>query len=86
MYVKFLEDAKAEKVEDAVKSFTWAYDTEKKHRDFYQKALQAFNVNDESTLPYSYAVCPVCGNTYDEATVEEKCAFCLTPKEQFVVF
>jgi rubrerythrin len=86
MYVKFLEDAKAEKVEDAVKSFTWAYDTEKKHRDFYQKALQAFNVNNESTLPYSYAVCPVCGNTYDEATVEEKCAFCLTPKEQFVVF
>jgi len=29
MYVKFINDAKAEKVNDAVKSFTWAIDTEK---------------------------------------------------------
>ncbi len=30
-----------------------------------------------------YLVCPVCGNTYDAAAVDAKCAFCGTPKEKF---
>ena len=37
MYPRFLADAKAEKVDKAVKSFTWAFDTEKKHQQFYTK-------------------------------------------------
>src|SRR5665647_2068824 len=36
MYPQFLADAKAENVEKATKSFTWAFDTEKKHAAFYQ--------------------------------------------------
>jgi rubrerythrin len=85
MYVNFINDANAEKVTDAVKSFTWALDTEKKHLDFYQKALAALNANNESTLPSVFAVCPVCGNTYDNAAVDPNCAFCQTPKEQFII-
>jgi len=83
MYPQFLVDAKAEKVEKATKSFTWAFDTEKKHQQFYTKALQSLNANAQNTLPMEYAVCPVCGNTYDKATVEEKCAFCQTGKDKF---
>ena len=83
MYPQFLADAKAEKVEKATKSFTWAFDTEKKHQQFYTKALAALNANTQNTLPMEYAVCPVCGNTYDKATVEEKCAFCQTGKDKF---
>ncbi len=85
MYAKFLEDAKAEKVEKATQSFTWASDTEKKHLDFYQKALDALKANKENALPFAYAVCPVCGNTYDNANVDAKCAFCQTPKEKFII-
>jgi rubrerythrin len=86
MYPQFLADANTEKVTDATKSFTWAFDTEKKHRDFYSKALEALNGNTENALPLNYAVCPVCGNTYDKASVDQKCAFCQTPSEKFIIF
>lgn len=84
MYPQFLSDAKAEKVGKAEKSFNWAMDTEKKHYDFYQKALEALNSNNVKALPLQYAVCPVCGNTYDSAKLDEKCAFCQTGKEKFL--
>ncbi len=85
MYPQFLADAKTEKVEKAEKSFTWAFDTEKKHLQFYTNALQALKSNTEKTLPVGYAVCPVCGNTYDNANVDEKCAFCQTGKDKFII-
>jgi rubrerythrin len=85
MYPQFIADAKSEKVEKAEKSFTWALDTEKKHMELYSTSLQALQSNSENTLPYSYAVCPVCGNTYNVANVDEKCAFCQTSKEKFII-
>jgi rubrerythrin len=84
MYPKFLIDAKTEKVDKADKSFRWAFDTEMKHVNFYKKALSALESKTEKTLPFEYAVCPVCGNTYDFATVDEKCAFCGTVKGKFI--
>jgi rubrerythrin len=84
MYTGFIETAKTEKVDKAVKSFTWALDTEKKHAEFYKKALDAAKMNMEKGLPVAYMVCSVCGNTYDAAAVDEKCAFCQTPKEKFL--
>jgi rubrerythrin len=85
MYQQFLADAAAEKVEKATKSFTWASDTEKKHLQFYTNALQALKANAENTLPFEYAVCPVCGNTYDKAAMDENCAFCQTSKDKFII-
>jgi rubrerythrin len=85
MYQQFLTDAAAEKVEKATKSFNWASDTEKKHLQFYSNALQALNANNEKSLPFEYAVCPVCGNTYDKAAMDEKCAFCQTSKDKFII-
>jgi len=84
MYPQFLADAKLEKVAKATKSFTWAYDTEKKHQEFYTNALQALNANAENTVAFEYAVCPVCGNTYEKGVIDEKCAFCQTGKEKFI--
>jgi len=84
MYPQFLTDAKAEKADKATKSFTWAYDTEKKHEKFYTAALASLNANTENTLPTQYLVCPVCGNTYDKAMVDEKCSFCQTDKAKFI--
>lgn len=84
MYPQFLADAKAEKVEKAEKSFNWAFETEKKHLAFYTKALAAVQAHKENTLPFNYAVCPVCGNTYDEATIPANCDFCGTSKDKFI--
>lgn len=82
MYPQFLADAKAEKVAKAEKSFNWAFETEKKHQAFYTNALA--NVKTQYKLPFEYAVCPICGNTYDKATIQEKCAFCGTLKDKFI--
>jgi rubrerythrin len=86
MYPGFIKDAETEKVTDAVKSFTWAIDTEKKHQAFYKTALEAVNAGSESPLPASWLVCPVCGNTYEAAGVKDACDFCMTPKDKFIVF
>ncbi|HBK42058.1 MAG TPA: rubrerythrin [Porphyromonadaceae bacterium] len=84
MYPKFIEEAKAEKVDNAVKSFTWADDTEKKHAEFYKKSLTALQNKAENTLSYDFFVCPVCGNTYEAPMVDSKCAFCQTDKAKFI--
>ena len=81
-----LQAAKAENVPKAEKSFNWALDTEKKHNNFYSEALDALNMDSENILPAGYAVCPVCGNTYDISNVDEKCAFCQTDKSKFINF
>jgi rubrerythrin len=85
MYPKFLQDAKLEKAQKAEKSFTWAMDTEKKHKVFYQQNLAALQSNSEKSLPAGYAVCPVCGNTYPKSSVDAKCSFCQTSKDKFIV-
>lgn len=83
MYPGFIKDAEDEKVPDAIKSFTWAMDTEKKHEAFYKNSLDALQAGNESTLSAGYEVCPVCGNTYAEDNVDETCAFCQTPRDKF---
>jgi rubrerythrin len=86
MYPGFISTAEKEKCADAVKSFTWAFDTEKKHQAFYKTALSALNAGGEKSLPLQWFVCPVCGNTYDLNTVVSACDFCMTAKEKFVSF
>jgi rubrerythrin len=86
MYPGFIAVADSEKCAAANKSFTWAWDTEKKHQNFYTIAYTAVFAGRESTLPFVWYVCPVCGNTYDAATVKEACDFCQTKKEKFLVF
>jgi len=86
MYPAFIKDAEAESAKDANKSFTWAFDTEKKHHAFYEKALTELNAGNEQNLPKRWFVCPVCGNTYDLASIKNACDFCKTKKEKFIMF
>ena len=85
MYPQFLKDAADENVERAQRTFRWAFETEKKHSQFYTAALQALKAGTENMLPKSYMICPVCGNTYDSAKADPNCAFCGTPKARFIV-
>jgi rubrerythrin len=86
MYPGFIATAEEEKITSAKKSFTWAWDTEKKHKGFYQKALDALSANSLNTLSTEYFVCPKCGNTFEAAAVDEKCSFCMTPKDKYIGF
>lgn len=86
MYPEFIGNSEKEKCADAKKSFTWAFDTEKKHQAFYKNALASLNAGGEKTLAAHWYVCPVCGNTYDEPSVTAACDFCMTKKEKFIIF
>lgn len=85
MYPQFLADAKAEKIAKAEQSFNWAVDTEKKHQKFYADAIDALDTKTQDTFASAYAVCPVCGNTYDANAMDAKCAFCQTPNSKFIM-
>lgn len=86
MYPGFMAVADSENCADAKKSFTWAFDTEKKHQTFYKKALETITAGTETGLALEWYVCPVCGNTYDAATVKPECDFCQTKQEKFFKF
>jgi rubrerythrin len=86
MYPEFIGIAEKEKCTDGKKSFTWAFDTEKKHQLFYKNALSALNAGGEKNLAAHWYVCPVCGNTFDEPSVSSACDFCMTKKEKFILF
>jgi rubrerythrin len=86
MYVGFLETSKSEDVAMATKSFRWASDTEKKHIQMDQKALDALNAKKTASLPKVYWVCPKCGNTFDVPKPEKECPFCGTPNSKYLKF
>ena len=86
MYPGFISTAGKEKCTDGVKSFTWAFFTEKKHQEFYNTALIAINGGGEKSLPATWFVCPVCGNTYNNTSVTAACELCLTSPSRFLVF
>jgi rubrerythrin len=86
MYPEFINTAKDENAGDAVKSFRWAMETEKKHSIMYTNALSALNKNDLKSLPKVYWVCPKCGNTFDQAKPEDKCPFCYTSRDKYIKF
>jgi len=86
MYPGFISTAKMESENDAIKSFRWAMETEKKHQQIYQSALNALNAGTAVKLPKVYWVCPKCGNTYDVSKPESSCSFCSTSSDRFLKF
>lgn len=85
MYPSFISVAKEERGKKAQRSFTWANDTEKKHAEFYSTALKELQNSNEKAIPAQYAVCPVCGNTYEAGKTDAKCSFCMTGKDKFIM-
>ena len=86
MYPGFIATAKSEDAKDAVKSFGWALDTEKKHQAIYQNAINSVKSNTAASLPGIYWVCPKCGNTFDVASPQGECGFCGTPSSKYIKF
>lgn len=87
MYPDFIKVALEEKSFGADSTFNWAMNAEKKHKDFYQKALETITAStNENGLPVTWAVCPKCGNTFEEGSIDEVCSFCKSPKIIFLTF
>jgi rubrerythrin len=84
MYQGFIDQAKVDKAEKAVKSFSYAFETEKKHMTLYKAASDALAANKVKTLAAEYFVCPKCGFTYTKTDVEDECEICSTGKDKFI--
>ena len=84
MYLGFIRTAEEEKAPEAAKSFTWARGAEIKHLNYYRQAVSALASGNESGLPTSWLVCPVCGNTIDSNNAKPFCDFCLNKEENFI--
>jgi rubrerythrin len=78
MYPRMIEEAKAEDVKGALRSFSSANEVEKIHAELYQKALDSLGSNEE----VDYYVCEVCGFTA-EGDPPDKCPICNVKKEMF---
>lgn len=83
MYPEFLTNASTAKNQLSMVSLNYAYKTEQKHKVFYEKALAALEGNTVKSLPTIYYVCPVCGNTYDNAS-PDRCGISMTAGEKFI--
>lgn len=84
MYPGFIRTAEIEKAPDAAKSFTWAWDTEKKHLHYYRQAAAIIAKGNETGLSVIWFVCPTCGNIYKPSDLKAYCDLCLTKKENFI--
>lgn len=83
MYPEFLTNASAAGNQLSMVSLNYAYKTEQKHKVFYEKALAALDNNTVKSLPSVYYICPICGNTYDNAS-PDRCGISMTPGERFI--
>jgi rubrerythrin len=84
MYPTFIKTAELAQNDLAVLSLTYAMKTEKKHKYFFEQVLGDINSNTLNSLPSTYFVCPVCGNTY--TTAPRHCDFSLTDRDRFIKF
>ena len=83
MYPEFIKTANGAGANLAMISFNYAYQTEKKHKEFYKNALAMLEKGNQNELPSKYLVCSTCGNTYDN-NAPSRCGISMTPKERFI--
>ena len=86
MYQGFIDQAKTDQAENAIKTFSYALETEKKHMELYKAAIDALAANKVKSLPTEYFDCPKCGFTYSNKDVEDECEQCGTTKDKFLTF
>lgn len=84
MYPSYIEVAKFQGEKGAQRSFEWSYATEKKHKELFEKALQAVDAGHDVDLG-PVQVCEVCGYTL-EGEAPDNCPVCGAKKEKFAAF
>ncbi len=85
MYPAYLEVAEAQQEKGAVRTFTYALEAEKLHRDLYGMARES--VLDGKDLAIGPAhICQVCGHTSTGDAPPDTCPICGVKAEKFVSF
>jgi len=84
MYPVFIRDGEQEKIPEIARSFTWAWNGEKKHFIYLRMAQVSQMKGKPTNRAYLWFVCPTCGNIYNSMDVKPMCDFCLTKQENFI--
>lgn len=84
MYPAFIEVAKFQQEQGAMRSFQWAFDTEKMHKMLFEMAKAAVDVGNDVELGTIH-VCEVCGYTL-EGDAPDTCPLCQAKREKFKAF
>lgn len=87
MYPEFIADAKAEKSEEAVRSFEWAKGAEMTHAKFKTMVVKILETTgSDQTTPSTWYVCPSCGDLYYSIEGLNSCPLDNTPTLSFLQF
>jgi len=86
MYPAYLKNAEAADLTEAIITFRYALETEKRHAIFYKSVLSDLQANQTKNISTTWYVCPTCGNVYDLKGVKISCEYCGTLKPRFLVF
>ncbi len=84
VYQAYIRDAEREMAPEIAKTFTWAWNSEKKHLQYLRMATAIISKGNETKLPFVWYVCSKCGNMYTLTDVKKECEFCLTKQENFI--
>jgi rubrerythrin len=83
-YPQFVEEAKPEAHEGALRNLNWAWDTEKQHRDLIQKMQSGTGIffgilaKKMEQPPLKFFICQTCGSTVQELP-DQVCPICGSP-------
>lgn len=81
MYPDFLEEAKKEGNQPAIRTFHLANEAEKVHAKLYNEAAREL----EQGIEHDYYLCPICGNIVLDG-VYDKCSICGAPASKFIKY
>jgi rubrerythrin len=84
MYPAFMEVAKLQKEYASEISFKYAWEAEKTHAAFYERAKDSADQDQDLELD-DIGVCTVCGYTV-EGEMPERCPICKAKKDRFTIY
>lgn len=84
MYPVYIEVAKAQKEYATEISFKFAWEAEKTHATFFERAKDALDQDNELILE-ALGVCDICGYAI-EGSLPERCPICKAKKDRFSIF
>lgn len=79
MYPPYLEEAKAEGLDKAVRTISFAMEAEKAHAELFSDVLSNLSKEDDSV----YYLCPICGYV-EKNSAPDACPICNTKGSAFV--
>ncbi len=84
VYQGYIRNAEQEKAPEIAKTFTWAWNCEKKHLRYFKLASLSLSKGNQKGVPFNWYICSTCGNLYSSSDLKDKCEFCLTGQDKFI--